>query len=799
MREQSPLSGGDPLVPAARGVLDAQPDAFEPELAAYVTAQLRAIDEEQRRQRRRRWLLLGAAAVTAVAVSFGGLALQARADRQQRIAEAEGAVAALERAGSDQIAAAAAAATLPTIAVHSEPLLRAALSRADEADDRAKKLRAAVGLARLPAPGEQAWTCLAESLLVSEPADLAVIRTALAPQAAGFREMFWDRGRGHVRGERLRAAAALAAYDPADQRWRDIATAVAGDLVTVPAVHLASWLAAFRDVRGVLVPAIVPIFADPRRREVERSLAADILADYAADDPAVLADLTMTAEPVQFPAIARQVEAQFARVAPLLEAEIARSLPEDLPAADAERERLGIRQAKAAAVLVRFGRSERVWPLFVHVSDPRVRSYLVHFVAPFGVSPEPLAERLAVEPDVSVRRALVIAIGEIAGAEVARAADLAVFREAMLPKLRSFHETDPDPGLHAATAWTLRKFGDDEWLAARQEAWREQAATAGQPRLKAILQEFAGDGPRPPRWYVNGQGQSLVAVPGPVEFLMGSPDSEAGRSNDETIHRRRIRRSFAIAATPVTLGESERLVGRGEYGKEIAEALGPRFSRSSDLPVVGLNWFMAATYCNALSEAEGIPESDWVYEQDEQGTIRLTEGWMDRSGYRLPTEGEWEYASRAGAATSRFFGETVALVQSHAWYNENSALDGNLAPWPVGLKKPNDLGLFDPLGNVWNWCHGVYEQYPPAAHGGVVEDEEGERDISREVRRVLRGGSFGNDASYVRSGTRVIDVPTTRFNAYGLRVARTLPPVSLPPVPNGRNADEDVTASRGPE
>src|SRR5438094_7675754 len=80
--------------------------------------------------------------------------------------------------------------------------------------------------------------------------------------------------------------------------------------------------------------------------------------------------------------------------------------------------------------------------------------------------------------------------------------------------------------------------------------------------------------------------------------------------------------------------------------------------------------------------------------------MTLPADYLQRSGYRLPTEAEWEYACRAGAVTSRYYGESEELLGKYAWYGSNSA--GHT--WPVGMLKPNDLGLFDMHGNVYTWC-----------------------------------------------------------------------------------------------
>ncbi|MFM7520956.1 MAG: formylglycine-generating enzyme family protein, partial [Planctomycetota bacterium] len=309
------------------------------------------------------------------------------------------------------------------------------------------------------------------------------------------------------------------------------------------------------------------------------------------------------------------------------------------------------------------------------------------------------------------------------------------------------------------------------------------------PQLAAIRKDLSGEGSKPLRWFVNGQGQTMIVIPGPVEFQMGSTaESDGDRQNDEGQHVRRIGRTFAISAAHVTLREYERIVPEEKIREGLTGAFGPLWTRSDELPVTAMGWFEAARYCNALSKAEGLAKSEWVYEEDGRGRVTgIASGWLSRSGYRLPTEAEWEYASRAGAGTSRFFGQSSVLLGDYAWYVVNSGLEGKSVPWPVGLKKPNDTGLFDGLGNVFDWCHKEYAAYPATSWD---DDIEGNLTISREGRRVLRGATFVEHASGVRSAYRYFDVPAHRDYSCGLRVARTLQPGSLTPLPERRGKGE---------
>jgi formylglycine-generating enzyme required for sulfatase activity len=185
-------------------------------------------------------------------------------------------------------------------------------------------------------------------------------------------------------------------------------------------------------------------------------------------------------------------------------------------------------------------------------------------------------------------------------------------------------------------------------------------------------------------------------------------------------------------------------------------------------PIWGVLWYEAAMYCNWLSKEEGIPEDQWCYEI-KGNAVTLKAKYLSLSGYRLPTEAEMEYATRAGALTSRYYGETEELLPKYAWYTKNS----QERAWPVGTLKPNDLGLFDVQGNVWVWCQERgFKEYPAGKGDEAAEDEEDALVVTSTENRALRGGSFLSPPSNVRSADRSGNVPA--FRSYrGFRLART--------------------------
>jgi formylglycine-generating enzyme required for sulfatase activity len=633
--------------------------------------------------------------------------------------------------------------------------LREAFSEAEAKGDFRRQLHASLALLPWDA-GQRDY--LYERLLNAEPQEVPAIRDALAPHKEVLTDTLWAVVEQPAQGkerQRLRAACALAAFDPDSQRWEEVKGKVADDLVREPAVYLATWIECLRPVTANLLEPLGAIFRDTNRRETERSLATDILADYAADQASMLADLVLDADEKQFAVLFPKLKGHGEDGARPLLTEIHK-----LSVAENDKENLAKRQANAAVALLRMDRPEEVWPLLKHRPDPRVRSYLIHRLAPMGADPRAILKRLEEEPDLTIRRALLLTLGEF-GERAFEGGE----RELLMEKLRYLYRNDRDPGLHAAAEWLLRTWKQQQWLKQAEQEWAKNKQQREQ-RCQSVRQELAQKkGEVKPQWYVTGEGQTMVVIPGPVEFLMGSPTSEPGRSDNETLHLKRIGHTFAIAAKAVTLDQYLRFRRDYDYKRQYAPV--------GDCPVHGTPWYQAAEYCNWLSDQAGLPEHEWCYERNKGGRyeagMKPAANYLQRTGYRLPTEAEWEYACRAGAVTSRYYGQSEELLGKYDWYLKNS---GDRT-WPVGSLKPNDFGLFDMHGNVWAWCHDSYRLYEAGQRGKAAEDSEDNSLVPDATSRVLRGGGFLDQPRYLRSAYRNWDLPGTRSNALGFRPART--------------------------
>ena len=261
---------------------------------------------------------------------------------------------------------------------------------------------------------------------------------------------------------------------------------------------------------------------------------------------------------------------------------------------------------------------------------------------------------------------------------------------------------------------------------------------------RVVLRSVSSAGPAAELITTRLAGIKLKLIPA-GEFLMGSSKDEDEDAYDDELpqHRVRITRPFYLGLTEVTQGQYRAVTGQAPSNCK----------GSDDLPVEQVSWTDAIQFCNALSEREGLRP----YYQFGAG------GQSGGGGYRLPTEAEWEYACRARNQARYDFGDDAARLAEYAWFRGNS----DAKPHPVGQKRPNDFGLYDMHGNVWEWC---VDAYDPKYYGRSPVDDP--RDASQAEDRVIRGGSWSYIPRYCRSAVRYWTTPGKRAYNLGFRLAR---------------------------
>lgn len=304
---------------------------------------------------------------------------------------------------------------------------------------------------------------------------------------------------------------------------------------------------------------------------------------------------------------------------------------------------------------------------------------------------------------------------------------------------------DPTPRLVYAD-W-LEESGDPRAELIRiQDALRKLEAP-DRDSLEARMQSLLHQGVLlAPPVVRNSVGMNLALIP-PGEYLKGSPDSEPlAEANEKPQRQVAISEPFLLGIYPVTQKEMVRVVGSNPSS---FRSHGP-----GTRPVDRVPWFGAIRFCNRLSRQEGLPP----YYDFDIGAVRATV--LGGNGYRLPTEDEWEYACRAGTTTRWSFGDDIQHLDDYAWYAGNAGRRTHA----VGTKHPNPWGLFDTHGNVWEHCWDVYRQ----------EVDQQQIEVNEDFR-VLRGGSFLNQDSDVRSACRGGFPARTPRENIGFRVARNYP------------------------
>ncbi len=246
-----------------------------------------------------------------------------------------------------------------------------------------------------------------------------------------------------------------------------------------------------------------------------------------------------------------------------------------------------------------------------------------------------------------------------------------------------------------------------------------------------------------PKTLTNSIGMAFVLIPA-GKFMMGSPDTEPGhRANEKPVHEVVIGNAFYLGVHLVTQSAYLTVTGKNPSRFTLTEGGGP------DYPVESVSWEEAVTFCRKVSER---PE--------ERAAGRT---------YRLPTEAEWEYACRAGTTTPFSFGESFNSTQGNfdaAYpYGEGEPARSIGRTTPVARYPASAWGLHDMHGNVWEWCS---DWYAEAYYSTLpLRDPPG----PAEGRfRVLRGGSWKNQATACRAEYRNALAPHQRDSATGFRV-----------------------------
>ena len=302
------------------------------------------------------------------------------------------------------------------------------------------------------------------------------------------------------------------------------------------------------------------------------------------------------------------------------------------------------------------------------------------------------------------------------------------------------------------------------------------AYTNGQAVLNLLV--AAGSVTLYAQWMVSVEMKLIPAG----TFTRGSPETESGRSSNETQHSVTLTKGFYMGIYEVTQEQYRAVMTGNANGLSASPSYftsGPAAGETqAKRPVEGVSWYDALVFCNRLSILEGRTPvytinnstNPAVWGTGNNEVWSAVEANWNANGYRLPTEAEWEYACRAGTTTAYSFG--ASINGNYAWYSGNAGSQNNAGSQTheVGMLRPNAWGLYDMHGNAAEW---VWDWFASFTSGAVTDP----RGAETGTYRVLRGGGYWNmrwyiDAQHVRSAYRYASYSGNRNGNCGFRLAR---------------------------
>jgi serine/threonine protein kinase/formylglycine-generating enzyme required for sulfatase activity len=506
--------------------------------------------------------------------------------------------------------------------------------------------------------------------------------------------------------------------------------------------QVATALDAVENGRGLVVPFTL--------RDLERLPRALVVAETKAR--------YANAEPQQKLGLAYAM-ARYGQVdAPFLVSRIERSAPEEVDNFVAAFRRARQASLKAIHDLAKQAAAEKNWPVearlavvALHLEDDRVagdmcriddrpdpiqRTIFIDAFSAWHGDVTKLAMCCQQQSDAALRSGLCLVVGGIALGQVTAAE-----RAAWKPVFAQWYLTAADGITHSAAGWALRQWGIEP------------------PALPATSQPSEGR-----QWLVNPLGITLLEIdPGVFVRKDHTPESKA-----QTVQRTR---AFFLSDREISVGQFQQFTSDAKYpnGEKPEKWPGAdaKISPTHDHPVQQVNWYDAVLFCNWLSHEEGRSacyERTGKKEKVRSGNSEFERDvWRvvaDATGYRLPTEVEWEYSCRAGTTTEFASGSDEEMLRKYAVFNTSRTAS-------CGSKLPNGWGLFDMHGNVWEWCWDGWNEKYDAKSPAV--DSTGAPGVPD---RVFRGGSWISKADLVRASFRHGYTPLSRISDMGFRVAR---------------------------
>lgn len=550
-----------------------------------------------------------------------------------------------------------------------------------------------------------------------------------------------------------------------DMLWSDIRQAVAKQLVTLVEIEQARWFPLFDRVGALqLAEPLQALMSDSKLDEAFQRNAAKALARYLADSPLQLATVLGDADSLELSELVNGLKSnreESVRSLRLLFGE-QRALPRAVPAGDWDPPtKHDSRTSRFAIALWLLGAHEPAYETLQHTADPTLQTLVIHGLAEQDLEPQEIVKQLravdgAEDHWAAVRFGLLQVLAELP-------IDTAGNREflASLKDLLNEMHMSPDAGVHGLARLVASRYG--------LELRRLQPGQYG-------------------KWLVDtiGPGVQDFSIIEPCVIEVGIQNEQrppAGTASWPS-HKRRFARRIAIATNEVTI-EQFRVFDSTYLDDFIAAGDLMLIESVPQAAMMLVTKEAAHRFCNAWSDAAGL-ERCYELKVNDQGKTQLVPkaNYFLLNGYRLPTDGEWELACRAGTDTSRYFGNSAEHLTRYAWTWERKATFERASNQTAILSQrvaqliPNRWGMFDLYGNATELCemgNGPSKAVQERS-SVVVEDALAEQVPPGPGWPLIRGVSLMQaGVSYAHSHCRTSSIGGVYNRDFGIRVVRTLP------------------------
>jgi serine/threonine protein kinase/formylglycine-generating enzyme required for sulfatase activity len=597
---------------------------------------------------------------------------------------------------------------------------------------------------------------LTETLEAAEPEEIAeVVETLIkTDQSEWFSEFVLNylKAKGTLRAPSMPMSAALAGLNPLYSEWTILEKHVADQILTLSEADLARWLALFDPIGKPRLAKLFRHLMDSSEEGSQVKLQSTrVFAHLYRDDVSELTSLIQEVGPSQLNVLLARKEIQKPEMIAALTRKFDQLFQEWRPIQNQEDQSptiAEIRMARLAISLFILGKADSLLEAIQHRADPTLQSLVIHGLAQQKISPEVVLELLREYRNAADSRSIAIRFGLL---QILALLDLktANGHNVDWSIVRELWLGDADCGVHSAARLAAIRIGIElETLSLGEHGnWRVDAIGSG-------TQDF------------------VIIEPGVFQMGILDPSNAKLGVSPWPWHLRLIPRQFGIATTEVTIRQFRDLLP----DFPIKDYMLAGSSQDSAMVVKSLD--SAYQYCNRVSEEAGYES---CYELVQHGSEKRWEpknNHLELSGYRLPTDGEWELACRAGTSTSRYFGNADHLMASYGWLKENLNQADRRQSNAVFTQRvarflPNRLGIFDLYGNAKELCD---MSNPPNNDGAAFVDAIVPHDASfRRNAPLLRGCSYLDYGTvYAKSHSRTNQIVISTDPTVGFRLARTI-------------------------